>query len=66
MRVSHETSYRSLFIQACGVLKKELIRHQRSRRMMAASLALKPVGVGFRVSLRIVERRGPCRRNNIW
>ena len=27
MRVSHETIYRSLFIQARGVLKKELIQH---------------------------------------
>jgi len=26
MRVSHETIYRSLFIQARGVLKKELMR----------------------------------------
>ena len=34
MRVSHETIYRSLFIQARGVLKKELIGHLRSRRVM--------------------------------
>ena len=34
MRVSHETIYRSLFIQARGVLKKELIGHLRSRRKM--------------------------------
>ena len=34
MQVSHETIYRSLFIQARGVLKKELIGHLRSRRMM--------------------------------
>ena len=34
MQVSHETIYRSLFIQARGVLKKELISHLRSRRMM--------------------------------
>jgi IS30 family transposase len=34
MRISHETIYRSLFIQARGVLKKELIRHLRSRRKM--------------------------------
>jgi IS30 family transposase len=27
MRVSHETVYRSLFIQARGVLKKELMDH---------------------------------------
>jgi len=37
MRVSHETIYRSLFIQARGVLKKELVRHLRSRRMMRRS-----------------------------
>jgi IS30 family transposase len=30
MRISHETIYRSLFIQARGVLKKELISHLRS------------------------------------
>lgn len=34
MRVSHETLYRSLFIQIRGVLEKELIGHLRSRRMM--------------------------------
>jgi IS30 family transposase len=33
MRVSHETIYRSLFIQARGVLKKELIQHLRSKRL---------------------------------
>ena len=33
MRVSHETIYRSLFIQARGVLKKELMQHlQQSHR----------------------------------
>lgn len=37
MRVSHETIYRSLFIQARGVLKRELIGHLRSRRMMRRS-----------------------------
>ena len=48
MRVSHETIYRSLFIQARGVLKKELIGHLRSRRMMRrahrASTAGQPRG----------------------
>ena len=34
MRVSHETIYKSLFIQARGVLKKELISHLRSKRVM--------------------------------
>ena len=37
MRVSHETIYRSLFIQARGVLKKELTRHLRSKQMMRRS-----------------------------
>jgi len=38
MRVSHETIYRSLFIQARGVLKKELIQHLRSRRLIRRSV----------------------------
>ncbi len=37
MRVSHETIYRSLFIQARGVLKKELMDHLRSQRRMRRS-----------------------------
>ena len=37
MQVSHETIYRSLYIQARGVLKKELIQHLRSKRMMRRS-----------------------------
>ena len=37
MRVSHETIYRSLFIQARGVLKKELIQHLRSKRCIRRS-----------------------------
>src|ERR1700680_2364879 len=37
IRVSHETIYRSLFIQARGVLKKELIQHLRSKRRIRRS-----------------------------
>ena len=37
MRVSHETIYRSLFIQARGVLKKELRDHLRTKRRMRRS-----------------------------
>jgi len=33
MCVSHETIYRSLFIQARGVLREELKKHLRTRRM---------------------------------
>jgi IS30 family transposase len=34
MHISHETIYRTLFIQARGALKRELLDHLRSRRMM--------------------------------
>jgi IS30 family transposase len=37
MRVSHETIYRSLFIQARGVLKQELIQHLRTKRRIRRS-----------------------------
>jgi IS30 family transposase len=37
MRVSHETIYRSLFIQTRGVLKKELTAHLHRRRMVRRS-----------------------------
>jgi IS30 family transposase len=37
MQVSHETIYKSLFVQARGVLKKELIKHLRTRRHMRHS-----------------------------
>jgi hypothetical protein len=40
MRVSHETIYRSLFIHARGVLKKELMEHLRSKRRCAARSTL--------------------------
>jgi IS30 family transposase len=34
MHVSHETIYKTLFVQARGVLKKELLEHLRTRRRM--------------------------------
>jgi IS30 family transposase len=37
MRMSHETIYRSLFIQARGELKKELIAHLRTKRRIRRS-----------------------------
>ena len=37
MRVSYETTYRSLFIQARGVLKKELMDYLRSKRHIRRS-----------------------------
>ena len=37
-QVSHETIYRSLFVQTRGVLKKELLQHLRSKRTMRRSI----------------------------
>lgn len=37
LRVSHETIYRSIFIQARGVLKKELQKHLRTERVFRQS-----------------------------
>lgn len=47
-RVSHETIYRSLFIQARGVLKKELLAHLRATRTIRRSrhASLKRDGLG--------------------
>jgi IS30 family transposase len=40
--VSHETIYRSLFVQARGVLKKELLGHLRSKRTIRRSQRTDP------------------------
>ena len=47
-RVSHETIYRSLYIQARGVLKKELLQHLRTKRVIRRSKhsSLKKKGLG--------------------
>ena len=47
-QVSHETIYRSLFIQARGALKKELLQHLRRKRAMRRSkhASLKGEGLG--------------------
>ena len=37
MRISHETIYRTLFVQARGALRKELLAHLRIGRMMRKS-----------------------------
>lgn len=44
MQISHETIYRSLFLQARGVLKKELLGHLRSRRTLRRSRHATPRG----------------------
>jgi len=47
-QVSHETIYRSLFVQARGVLKQELMQYLRSKRTMRRSrhASLKRDGLG--------------------
>lgn len=47
-QVSHETIYRSLFVQARGVLKKELLDHLRAKRTIRRSrrASLKRDGLG--------------------
>jgi transposase, IS30 family len=42
--VSHETIYRSLLVQARGVLKKELLSHLRSKRTIRRSKRADPNG----------------------
>jgi IS30 family transposase len=41
MRVSHETIYRSLYVQARGALKKELMTHLRYQRLMRQAKAVR-------------------------
>ena len=43
--VSHETIYRSLFVQARGVLKKELLGYLRSKRTIRRSQRVDPNGL---------------------
>lgn len=60
MRVSPETIYRSLFVQARGVLKKDLIRHlrtgRRMRRAKASSARLIPAHGQILDAVRISQR----------
>ena len=46
MWVSHETIYRSLFVQARGALKKELLGHLRSKRRIRRSRHATDRGLG--------------------
>ena len=58
-QVSHETIYRSLFIQTRGVLKKELLNHLRAQRTIRRSrhASLKRSGLGqIRDAVSIRER----------
>jgi IS30 family transposase len=58
MQISHETIYKSLFIQARGALKKELIKHLRSGRRFrhARSSASEELRGKIRETISIRER----------
>ena len=57
--VSHETIYRSLFVQARGVLKKELIQYLRSKRTIRCSRqsSLKKDGLGQIANMASIRER---------
>lgn len=46
MQVSHETIYRSLFIQARGALKKELTQYLRTKKQLRRTLEIPPNNCG--------------------
>ncbi|NOX95210.1 MAG: IS30 family transposase [Alphaproteobacteria bacterium] len=60
--VSHETIYRSLFIQARGVLKKELLDHLRAKRAIRRSrqASLKRSGIGQIKDAVSIHERPAC------
>jgi len=61
-QVSHETIYRSLFIQTRGVLKKELLAHLRARRTIRRSrhASLKQNGLGKIKDAISIRERPAC------
>ena len=68
MQLSHETIYRSLFVQTRGVLKKELMAHLRTKRQLRqAKGGVTKSGLGQIVDTVSIEnvppkrRIGPCR-----
>jgi IS30 family transposase len=60
--VSHETIYRSLYIQARGVLKKELLDHLRAKRTIRRSkhASLKRNGLGQIKDAVSISQRPAC------
>ncbi len=59
LQVSHETIYKSLFIQARGALKKELMQYLRSQRVMRKPKknSLKGIGLGGIVNAVSIRER---------
>ena len=62
MHVSHETIYRSLFVQARGDLRHELARHLRTGRAMRRPAGARlPDGRGLRPNTLNISQRPPRR-----
>ena len=62
MRVSHETIYRTLYVQARGVLKKQLMAHlrrQRTMRRARAGLTTRPGGRAQIIDAVSISERPP-------
>jgi transposase, IS30 family len=61
MRVSHETIYRALYVQARGTLKRELTRHLRTRRQrrFARSQSSKRRDQGKLTDMVMISERPP-------
>ena len=61
MRVSHETIYRALYVQARGTLKRELTRHLRTGRgrRFARSQSSKRQGQGKLTGMVMISERPP-------
>jgi IS30 family transposase len=61
-RVSHETIYKSLYVQARGVLKKELLEHLRAKCTIRRSrhASLKRDGLGQIRDAVPISERPPC------
>lgn len=60
MQVSHETIYRSLFVQAKSTLKKELLAHLRSKRQVRRTMSLKDYKQGQIVGAVSIRERPAC------
>ena len=66
LRVSAETIYRSLFIGARGVLRRELVAHLRRVRTMRSSKHAHRDGRGPRISDAVSIRERPAEVEDTW
>lgn len=60
MQISHETIYRSLFVQAKSTLKKELLAQLRSKRQVRRTMELKDYKQGQIVGAVSIRQRPAC------